>query len=123
MPDPRPTIGAAVHFCSLEGQHCAAVVTAVHRDGVGAVIQACGLFVMHPDGVQVLLDVPYDDTALAPGCWHWAEGCRWPEPAAPLVCETCGDAVGPGTPRAYATASDRGGAIRCEACLQTRGWE
>lgn len=130
MSDPRPTLGAAVHYMTIQGEARAAIVTAVSTEGVGAVIQACALFVMHPDSVQMLRDVPYDESGTLAGGWHWpSAACQAPLPFTPLFCDACGDEVGPSTKKRYQiepvvpAPGQRPPTIRCEACVMTRGWE
>ncbi len=70
----RPTVGRVVHYISHgspNGQylpeHRSAMITAV--DSAGGV----SLAIFNPTGIFFSLLVPEDQTAQAPGSWHWPE--------------------------------------------------
>lgn len=66
VPDVRPTVGSIVHYVVDDGEHCAAIVTAVTPIDVH-------LWAFETGSMSCQVGVPYDPEG-AIGTWHWPDG-------------------------------------------------
>jgi hypothetical protein len=70
----KASVGRIVHYVEPDrGFHWAAMITEVHEEGVAASVQAVSLAVFEPTGVVFLAHIPYKQSGLLEGTWHWPE--------------------------------------------------
>lgn len=68
-----PAQGALVHYVDADGAQWPAFVVAASTTGVGGVINACDLYVLHRQGTYFTRGTPYWLTPQTPETWHYPE--------------------------------------------------
>lgn len=77
-----PSIGRVVHYVAYgtpggeyrAGAHRAAMITDVGFSGTNeATTVQVSLVIFNPTGQFFTRDVPYDESGMTPGSWHWPE--------------------------------------------------
>jgi hypothetical protein len=76
QPEQVPCVGRVVHYVSTAyGAHCAAIITRVYDDGRRAYVTLAVFDDGRTDESPVMIrrGIRHDETAKAPGSWHWPE--------------------------------------------------